>query len=142
MRESGFKHRPRLKYPLATVIPYGPDDKTVTKLVVSIVSGPDPPEGEPLERWSGTNVASDENVAAKIHAFMRANGVKTVCTATAVLGCPHEEGPDFPRGEDCPFCPFWKGMQGSGSPGDPRWANLKSVRLERLGRSYRFWLPD
>ena len=26
---------------------------------------------------------------------------------------PHEEGLDFPNGEDCPFCPFWKGKQGS-----------------------------
>jgi hypothetical protein len=29
------------------------------------------------------------------------------------MGCPHEEGEDFPVGEDCPFCPFWKGKQGS-----------------------------
>jgi hypothetical protein len=29
------------------------------------------------------------------------------------MGCPHEEGQDFPHGEDCPFCPFWKGKQGS-----------------------------
>jgi len=29
------------------------------------------------------------------------------------IGCPHEEGLDFPEGEDCPFCPFWKGKQGS-----------------------------
>lgn len=29
------------------------------------------------------------------------------------IGCPHEEGEDFPSGEDCPFCPFWKGKQGS-----------------------------
>jgi hypothetical protein len=28
-------------------------------------------------------------------------------------GCPHEEGEDFPHGEDCPFCPFWRGKQGS-----------------------------
>jgi len=26
---------------------------------------------------------------------------------------PYEEGEDFPPGEDCPFCPFWKGKQGS-----------------------------
>lgn len=30
------------------------------------------------------------------------------------MGCPHEEGEDFPVGENCPFCPFWKGKQGSG----------------------------
>jgi hypothetical protein len=26
-----------------------------------------------------------------------------------------EEGLDFPHGEDCPFCPFWKGNRGSRS---------------------------
>ena len=25
------------------------------------------------------------------------------------MGCPREEGEDFPMGGDCPFCPFWKG---------------------------------
>ncbi len=29
------------------------------------------------------------------------------------MGCPHEEGEDFPHGEDFPFGPFWKGKQGS-----------------------------
>ena len=33
--------------------------------------------------------------------------------ATGNMGCPHEEGEDFPDGEDCPFCPFWAGKQGS-----------------------------
>jgi hypothetical protein len=31
------------------------------------------------------------------------------------MGCPHEEGKDFPVGGDCPFCPYWKGKQGSGA---------------------------
>jgi hypothetical protein len=29
------------------------------------------------------------------------------------MGCPHEEGEDFPEGGDCPFRPFWRGKQGS-----------------------------
>ena len=29
------------------------------------------------------------------------------------MGCPHEEGKDFPVDEDCPFCHFWAGKQGS-----------------------------
>ena len=37
------------------------------------------------------------------------------------MGCPHEEGEDFPLGEDCPFCPFWKGKQGSNRQGSPLW---------------------
>ena len=29
-----------------------------------------------------------------------------------VAGCPHEEGKDYPRGGDCPFCPFWASEKG------------------------------
>ncbi len=25
----------------------------------------------------------------------------------AIIGCPHEEGIDYPDGEVCPQCPFW-----------------------------------
>jgi hypothetical protein len=27
----------------------------------------------------------------------------------AIIGCPHEEGTDYPEGEACPQCPFWQG---------------------------------
>jgi hypothetical protein len=30
-----------------------------------------------------------------------------------VIGCPHEEGIDFPEGQECPYCPFWRGKQGA-----------------------------
>jgi hypothetical protein len=40
-------------------------------------------------------------------------GVESVAMTEGNMGCPHEEGPDFPHGEDCPFFPFWKGKQGS-----------------------------
>ena len=130
----------RIKYPLATVTPYGPDDKTVTKLAVGIISNAEADDVSALERWVGTNIGSDENVAKKIYTFMRSQGVKTVATANVVMGCPHEEGKDFPDGKDCPLCPFWTGMQGSGAEDHLRWQKLKSFRIERLGFSYRFWL--
>ncbi len=28
-----------------------------------------------------------------------------------IIGCPHEEGADFPSGQECPYCPFWHGKQ-------------------------------
>jgi hypothetical protein len=129
----------KIRYPLATVAPHGPDDRTVTKLAVGIIRSEQDEETSALHRWGGTNVASDKKVAREMFWYMRDHGVKTVATATAVLGCPHEEGNDFPSGEDCPFCPFWKSKQGSKS--DRRWQDLKSLRIERLGISYRFWLP-
>lgn len=129
-----------VKYPLASVIPYGPDDKTVTKLTVSIFLTPDHEDVDVSEVWVATNIVTNEKIAHQINEFLRAHGVKTVMTATVVLGCPHEEGADFPHGQDCPFCPFWKGKQGSGTD-DSRWDQLKSVRIERLGFKYRFWMP-
>jgi len=45
--------------------------------------------------------------------FFLQHGVKSVVMSQCNLGCPHEEGEDFPHGQDCPFCPFWKGKQGS-----------------------------
>jgi hypothetical protein len=24
-----------------------------------------------------------------------------------IIGCPHEEGKDYPAGDVCPQCPFW-----------------------------------
>ena len=135
-RRGGIK----VRYPLATVAPYGPDDKTVTKLAVGIIRSEESGESSALKRWGGTNVASDEKVGREMFSFMRQHGVKTVATVPAILGCPHEEGEDFLTGEDCPFCPFWKGKQGSGTS-DKRWNAMRSLRVESLGSSYKFRLP-
>jgi|GEM_PF-4796795 len=141
MKRRTLRNRRQIKYPMATIMPYGPNDKTVTKLVAAIFPDGEAREESALKRWVGTEVANDEKVARQMYEFMHAHGVKTVTTATAVMGCPHEEGEDFSEGGDCPFCPFWKGLQGSGSPSDGRWNNLKNVRMEQLGLTYRFWLP-
>jgi len=135
-----MKNGPPVKYPLATVTPYGPDDKAVTKLAVGILPTANHTQVTALERWVATDIASNEAIARKIYSFMKAHGVKTVATATVVMGCPHEEGEDFPEGEHCPFCPFWRGKQGSATD-DSRWDRLKSLRVEKLAFHYRFWLP-
>ena len=136
-----MKHRAPVKYPLATVTPYGPDDRTVTKLAVGILPTETQMEVTALERWVATDVATNEAIAREIYSFMKAHGVKTVATATAVMGCPHEEAEDFPDGGHCPICPFWRGKQGSGTD-DSRWDRLESLRVEKLGLYYRFWLPE
>lgn len=130
----------KAKYPLAIVVPYGPNDKTVTKLAVSIQFTE---EADPstMERWVSTDIMTSPRVSNEIYAFMRRHGVKAVMTPCKVMGCPHEEVKDFPEGEDCPFCPFWKGMQGAGGERDKRWDDVKTVRMERLGFSWRFWMP-
>jgi hypothetical protein len=35
--------------------------------------------------------------------------VKSVVMPDRIIGCPHEEGIDYPEGESCPQCPFWEG---------------------------------
>jgi hypothetical protein len=99
------------KYPIGTVATYGPDDKTVTKIAASVF----PNEfAEPIiERWVGTGIMENAKIQEQIQEFFTRHGVKSVAATEGNMGCPHEEGEDFPVGEDCPFCPFWKGKQGN-----------------------------
>jgi hypothetical protein len=39
--------------------------------------------------------------------FIQQHEVKTVVMTPGIIGCPHEEGVDYPEGEVCPFCPYW-----------------------------------
>ncbi len=63
----------------------------------------------------GSNVKDDPKVQREIGEFFQQYGVKSVVATEENMGCPHEEGKDFPVGDDCPFCPYWKGTQGSGA---------------------------
>lgn len=100
-----------VKYPLATVAFYGPDDKTTTKIAAGVFLRP----GAEiiLKRWVSVNVRENPKVEREMLEFFHQYGVQLVIASDGNIGCPHEEGPDFPLGEDCPFCPFWKGKQGS-----------------------------
>lgn len=33
--------------------------------------------------------------------------VQRVAMAGRIIGCPHEEGIDYPEGLTCPQCPYW-----------------------------------
>ena len=35
---------------------------------------------------------------------------KDTVTYDRIIGCPHEEGIDYPMGRACPRCPFWAGI--------------------------------
>jgi hypothetical protein len=101
------------KFPIGTVALYGPDDRKTTKIVASVIKreGADPM----LRRWVGSNVKENYKVRREIKEFFEQYGVKSVVMTDRNMGCPHEEGKDFPHGGDCPFCPYWKGKQGSGA---------------------------
>ena len=99
------------RFPLGTVALYGPDDRVTTKIVVGVIrqEGAEPE----LQRWVGSDVTTNPRVQNELQGFFRQHGVRSVAMCQGNLGCPHEEGEDFPLGGDCPFCPFWKGKQGS-----------------------------
>jgi hypothetical protein len=98
-------------FPVGTVAMYGPDEKTTTKIAAGVIvrDGADPI----IRRWVATDVTTSPKVQQEMKEFFRQHGVKRVAASQGNMGCPHEEGKDFPIGEDCPFCPYWKGKQGS-----------------------------
>ena len=106
-------YRKSPEFPIGTVALYGPDDKTTTKIVAGVILERD--AEAIIERWVGTDVTTNPKVQQGIKDFFAQYGVKSVVATDRNMGCPHEEGEDFPLGGDCPFCPYWKGKQGSGA---------------------------
>jgi len=111
--EYEMKHRAHEppRFPIGTIALYGPNDKITTKIVATVIINEN---AKPiLKRWVGTKLKGNQKVLRETKAFFKKHKVKSVAISEVNLGCPHEEGEDFPVGEDCPFCPFWKGKQGS-----------------------------
>jgi len=93
------------EYPLGTIVYYGPDDTTTTKIVASVITDR---EADPLQKtYHGAGVTLDPTVIAEIGRFFTENRVKKVVMTDRNIGCEHEEGIDYPLGETCPYCPFW-----------------------------------
>lgn len=96
-------------YPVATIALYGPDDKKATKLVVGIVPR-EHAEASQLKKWfSQGDIMREPRVFDEVLAFIQESGVKSVAMMDRIIGCPHEEGIDYPKGQSCPQCPFWHG---------------------------------
>ena len=112
--KAGHGSRQPPEFPIGTVALYGPDDKMTTKIVAGVILDDD--AEAIVERWVGTDVKENPRVQQDIQAFFAKHGVKSVVATDQNMGCPHEEGEDFSVGEDCPFCPYWEGKQGSNSP--------------------------
>jgi hypothetical protein len=95
-------------YPIATVAYYGPDDQHASKVAVGIVIN-EKEDPAFLERWYSeqTDVRIDPEINRKIITFIKLHKAKSVVIADRIMGCPHEEGKDYPEGSVCPECPFW-----------------------------------
>jgi hypothetical protein len=62
------------------------------------------------------DVRHDEIIGREMAEFFRSHGVRSIGMTQKIIGCPHEEGIDYPEREECPQCPFWKGRD--------RWAGV------------------
>jgi hypothetical protein len=101
--------RSRAKYPLATISAYGPDNRRATKLVVGILRRAGQKDANPTRRWStdASDVRNDPVIAAELADWLRNQGIKHTVSYDRIIGCPHEQGIDYPIGRTCPRCPFW-----------------------------------
>jgi Protein of unknown function (DUF1186)/SEC-C motif len=106
------RSRRRADFPVATIAAYGPDNTLATKLVVSILQRPESSAPPVMRSWTTetADARSDPNVAAEIAAFISDCRVKRTVGADRIIGCPHEEGIDYPMGRTCPQCSFWAGI--------------------------------
>ena len=98
-------------YPIATIAFYGPDDKLATKVVVSVFLSENS-EPDFLERWfskDNIDVREDLDIGEQILAFLKPHAPRSTVITEGIIGCPHEEGVDYPEGASCPQCPFWAG---------------------------------
>jgi hypothetical protein len=62
-----------------------------------------------MERWFSENrdIRTGPAVERAILEFIQRHNVASVVMTDSIIGCPHEEGLDYPEGEVCPQCPFW-----------------------------------
>jgi len=97
-------------FPLITVAMYGPTASRATKLVLSLFLGRKD-EPEVLERWfsEDRDVRDNDELLDKILQFVQKHHAKSLSMGDGILGCPHEEGIDYPEGKSCPHCPYWAG---------------------------------
>ena len=95
-------------YPIATVAYYGPDNSRASKVVSSIIKYENA-EIEPMKKWfTDGDARKSEKILGEVLSFIEDNQAKSVAMLDKIIGCPHEEGIDYPEGGSCPECPYWK----------------------------------
>ena len=100
-------------YPLGTIAYYGRDDQRATKVVVGILDRQN--NIIAMKKWfsDDEDVRQSPAIAQQIVDFLEQEHAERVVMPERIIGCPHEEGIDYPDGESCPHCPFWKGRDRS-----------------------------
>jgi hypothetical protein len=97
-------------YPVATIAFYGPTNTVASKAVASIVMA-DGEEPTLMERWftQEGDARTDPTMTEAILNFVQAHRPKSIVMVDRIIGCPHEEGVDYPEGQHCPQCSYWIG---------------------------------
>ncbi len=96
-------------YPVGTLAFYGPDDRRASKVVASIVEGPEEDPSE-MRKWfdDQEDLRDRTDILDEVTEFFERFGVLSVAMSERIIGCPHQEGIDY-EGPICPKCPFWAG---------------------------------
>ena len=107
-------------YPLGTIAYYGPDDQRATKVVVGIVDQYN--NLLAMQKWFSEqeDVRESATINQQIVDFLDQHRAESVAMPDHIIGCPHEEGIDYPSGGSCPHCPFWRGKD--------RWTGVRVHR--------------
>jgi hypothetical protein len=103
------KSKPKARsYPVATIALYGPNSTFATKVAVAIFLK-ESSEPDVLERWFSKeeDVRLIPEVGEEVARLLAKHNIKTVGAPDRIIGCPHEEGVDYPENGTCPKCPFW-----------------------------------
>jgi hypothetical protein len=67
---------------------------------------------EEIKRWYSNgeiDVRELDDVVKGVADLIAQSNPRTIVSPDKIIGCPHEEGIDYPEGEWCPECPFWAG---------------------------------
>jgi hypothetical protein len=110
VKKAARKNKGRGIYPAATIAFYGPNVEFASKVVVGVFLR-ESAEADILERWfsEDVDVRANGDVGEQVLKLLRSNGVKSAVVMDGIIGCPHEEGIDYPEGKSCPKCPYWAG---------------------------------
>jgi hypothetical protein len=95
-------------YPIGTLAYYGPTNRLATKIAAAIVRHPGA-EPDPMHRWitQAGDIRDDRAIARQVAAFFRRHRIRQIASTRRIMGCPHEEGKDYPEGGKCPHCAYW-----------------------------------
>lgn len=95
-------------YPMGTLAFYGPNHDIASKLVVGIMREPD---GDIvfMEKWfvKDEDIRCSGTVMNEVLEFLEPHKILSVVAYPSIIGCPHEEGIDYPDGKSCSRCSYW-----------------------------------